>query len=44
MNDDCILTVSNENKRIACKCYPDKLLNTVFPWDKNIRQSVVNIA
>ena len=35
MNDDGILTVNNENKRTACKCYPDKLLNTVFPWDKN---------
>lgn len=35
MNDDGILTVNNENKRTACKCSSDKLLNTVFPWDKN---------
>ena len=35
MNDDGILTVNNENKRTACKCSSGKLLNTVFPWDKN---------
>ena len=34
-NDDGVLTVSDEDKKIACKSYHVKLFNTKFTWDRN---------
>ena len=32
-NDDGVLAVGDENKKIAWKNYLEKLLNTEFSWD-----------
>ena len=34
-NDDGVLTVSDEDKKIACKSYHGRFLNTESAWDRN---------
>ena len=34
-NDDNVLAVSDEDKKIAWKSYYENLLNTEFVWDRN---------
>ena len=33
-NDDCVLAVSNEDRKTVWKSYHEKLLNTEFAWDR----------
>ena len=34
-NDDGVFTVSDKDKKIACKNYRERFLNTKSAWDRN---------